>query len=112
MKFEKSKSSGKALRGFDIWLLAITIISTNRSSDNRKMSGKGVTMYARYAELRDQKGMTDYEVSKKAEVQQSLFSDWKKRSETDPLASLSIKNLQKVAKVLEVSLDDLMKETG
>lgn len=69
-------------------------------------------MYARYAEIRDERGLTDYEVCKKAEITQSIFSDWKKRSETDPSASLSIKNLQKVAKVLEVSLDDLMKETG
>jgi len=69
-------------------------------------------MYARYAELRDQRGMTDYEVSKKSEISQSLFSDWKKRSETDPTASLSFKNLQKVAEVLDVSIEVFARESG
>lgn len=34
-------------------------------------------MYKKYVELRDQKGVTDYQVSKDTGITKSTFSDWK-----------------------------------
>lgn len=34
-------------------------------------------MYTKYAELRDERGISDYEVSKLTGIPKSTFSDWK-----------------------------------
>ena len=34
-------------------------------------------MYAKYAKLRDKKGVTDYRVSEDTKITKSTFSDWK-----------------------------------
>ena len=39
--------------------------------------GVKVFSYTKYAKLRDEKGVTDYEVSKKTHVQTSTLSNWK-----------------------------------
>lgn len=62
-------------------------------------------MYARYAKRRDEKQMTDNSVAVASGITQSTIYDWKKRAETNPNASLSVENLSKIAKVLEVPLD-------
>ena len=34
-------------------------------------------MYEKYVSLRDERGLTDYQVSKETGIPQSTFSDWK-----------------------------------
>lgn len=65
-------------------------------------------MYAKYAKLRDEKNMTDYEVAKKADIPTSTLYDWKQRAQKDKNAAMSIENLSKILRVLETTLDKFM----
>lgn len=47
-------------------------------------------MYQRYCELRDKKGVTDYQVSKDTEITKSTFSDWKSGKSQPKLEKLLI----------------------
>lgn len=67
-------------------------------------------MYARYAKLRDDRNMTDNSVAVASGITQSTIYDWKKRSEGNPNASLSVENLSKIAKVFNVPLDYFLYE--
>ena len=60
-------------------------------------------MYGIYAKLRDERGLTDYKVSKLTGIGQSTFSDWKSGKTKPKLAKL-----EKIAEVLGVSLEYLM----
>ena len=62
-------------------------------------------MYARYAELRDSLGLTDYEVALKTGIPQSTLYDWRQRAGKNPEAQISFSNIQKIAKLFEVSMD-------
>jgi len=62
-------------------------------------------MYAKYAEMRDKLGFTDYEVALKTGIPQSTLYDWKQRAEKVADAQTSFANLQKIAKLFEVSTD-------
>jgi transcriptional regulator with XRE-family HTH domain len=59
--------------------------------------------YERYAELRDQRGLTDYAVSKAIDITQSTLSDWKNARYTPKLDKLL-----KIAKLFGMSLDELI----
>lgn len=61
------------------------------------------TMYKKYCRLRDAAGLTDYEVSKRAGIYQSTFTDWKNGRSTPKLDKLL-----KIARVLNVDLNDLV----
>ncbi len=69
-------------------------------------------MYARYAKLRDDRNMTDNSVAVASGITQSTIYDWKKRSETNPNASLSVENLSRIAKVFDVPLDYFVGKKG
>ena len=60
-------------------------------------------MYQKYAEIRDRKGLTDYQVAKASGVQQSTFSDWK-HGRSKPKAD----KLVKIAAALGCSIMDLI----
>lgn len=60
-------------------------------------------MYDIYARLRDERGLTDYKVSKLSGVNQSTFSDWKSGRSVPKQ-----QKLEKIAEVLGVSLEYLM----
>lgn len=53
--------------------LIITDFRTKRNNKVRKED----EMYKNYVELRDKKGVTDYQVSKDTGITKSTFSDWK-----------------------------------
>lgn len=54
-------------------------------------------MYENYAKLRDEKGLTDYQISKEIGVSRSVFSDWKTGRH-----SPSKKNRFKIFKALDL----------
>lgn len=69
-------------------------------------------MYAKYAKLRDSRNMTDNSVAVASGITQSTIYDWKKRSEANPNASLSVENLSRIAKVFDVPLDYFVSKKG
>ena len=93
-------------------LLALPIITDIRKhiKENRKrnITWKEDGMYRKYAELRDQRGMTDLQVAKATGIPQSTIYDWRHRSAKDEDASISIKYLSKIAKCLKVKIDRLV----
>ena len=62
-------------------------------------------MYEIYERLLKEKGLTSADVSRETGIGQSTLSTWKKRKTT-----LNIKNAQKIADYLGVSIDYLMGE--
>ena len=60
-------------------------------------------MYTRYAELRDAKGLKDFDVAKASSIPSSTFSDWKSGKSKPKL-----EKLMKIAKVLECPLEALI----
>lgn len=64
-------------------------------------------MYAKYAELRDAKGLTDYKVAKMTGIYRSTFSDWKRG-----ICSPKAEKLIKIAKVIDVPVEVLIKKAG
>lgn len=47
-------------------------------------------MYAKYAKLRDKKGVTDYRVSEDTKITKSTFSDWKSGRSNPKIDKLKI----------------------
>lgn len=60
-------------------------------------------MYAKYAELRDSMGYTDYKISKATGIARSTFSDWK-----HGLSKPKADKLLLIAKVLNVPVETLI----
>lgn len=65
-------------------------------------------MYNKYEKIRDAKGMTDFEVSKRANIPQSSIYDWKQRSAKNPDAGISVSAIAKIAAVLDAKIDDFL----
>ena len=61
-------------------------------------------MYANYAKVRDEKGLTDYMVAKKANIPHSTIYDWKSGRYTP-----KIDKLQAIAAVLECDVIRLLR---
>lgn len=69
-------------------------------------------MYSKYAVIRDQKGYNDLMVAKETGIPQSTIYDWKQRTEKctdEKKPALSVENLWKIAKLFDVSIEDLLK---
>lgn len=62
-------------------------------------------MYAAYAKIRDQRGLTDYRVAKDTGIATTTLSSWKNGKYTPKLDKL-----QKIAVLLEVPIEALMQE--
>jgi len=62
-------------------------------------------LYQNYARLRDERKMTDYEVSKKTGIPTSTLSNWK-AGRYKPKAD----KIMKIAELFEVPMEDIMKE--
>ena len=60
-------------------------------------------MYEAYARLRDQRGMTDYQVCQETGIAPSTLSSWKTGRYTP-----KIDKMVKIAKLFCVSIDDLL----
>lgn len=69
-------------------------------------------MYTRYTEARERLGISDYEVAKLSGVSVSTIYEWLARTKQNPGANLSVDNARKVAKVLGITLDELLAEEG
>ena len=63
--------------------------------------------YERYVEIRKSKGLRDADISKKAGIPQSTFSDWKKGKSTP-----KVDKLLKIAEALEVEYTELVGNFG
>lgn len=63
-------------------------------------------MYAKYAELRDKKQLTDYRVAIDTGIPQSTLSDWKNGKYTP-----KIDKLIKIAKYLGTTVEELYGES-
>lgn len=57
-------------------------------------------MYAKYAKLRDSKGLTDYRVASDTGISPNTISDWKNNK-----CSPSFKNIEILSDYFDVSLD-------
>lgn len=62
-------------------------------------------MYYKYAKLRDEKGLTDMEVSRETNIPPTTLYDWKRRSEGNEFAALSLANMAAIAKLFDVELE-------
>ena len=60
-------------------------------------------MYKHYAKIRDSRNLNDYQVSKLANIRSSCLYDWKSGYYTP-----KVDKLAKIAKVLEVPLEELL----
>lgn len=69
-------------------------------------------MYQRYKQIRDRCGMTDNAVAVAAGIPQSSLYDWKQRSAKNPGASMSLTNMQKIANVFGVTLEELIGDSN
>lgn len=67
-------------------------------------------MYAKYALLRDKKGLNDLKVAEATKIPPSTIYDWRQRSAENPRAGLSADKLLKIAKLLDVSLEYFLEE--
>ena len=63
--------------------------------------------YEKYVILRNARGLKDADVAKKAEIQQSIFSDWK-RGKSMP----KMENMVKIADALEMDYYEFMGPVG
>jgi transcriptional regulator with XRE-family HTH domain len=61
-------------------------------------------MYAKYAELRDAKGLTDGKVSEQTGIPRSTFTDWKQGR-----SAPKVEKLMKIADLFKVTLDELVR---
>ena len=68
-------------------------------------TGKGGKMYAKYAKLRDARGMTDYQVCKATKIATPTMSAWKKGTYTP-----KIEKLAKIAQFFGVTVDYFVDE--
>lgn len=62
-------------------------------------------MYKNYARLRDEKGVTDYEVAKQTGVATATLTSWKQG-----IYQPKIDKMMAIAKYFGVSLEELVKE--
>lgn len=62
-------------------------------------------MYEKYIKLRDERGLTDYQVAKDTGITKSTFSDWKS-GRSNP----KLDKLQKIADYFGVSLEYFIEE--
>ena len=62
-------------------------------------------MYQNYVKLRDQHGLTDYEVAKRAGFTNATLSNWKAGRYTPKLDKIKA-----IADVLGVTIDELIRE--
>lgn len=92
----------------DITLIDTLIIFEILANVNTFMEG-GVKLfsYKKYSTMRDERGMTDYEVSKLSGVSTSTLSNWKAGRYT-PKAD-KVKN---IANVFKVSIEYFLEEAG
>ncbi len=65
-------------------------------------------MYAKYAKIRDERGLSDLAVANGAGIPQSTIYDWKQRSTENSKAALSVAHLKRIADFLHISIDDLL----
>lgn len=63
-------------------------------------------MYEAYARLRDERGMTDYQVSQETGIAASTLSNWKTGKYTPKIDKMLL-----IAKLFNVTVTDLLEDT-
>ena len=69
-------------------------------------------MYQKYSELRDARGLTDYQVAQQTGIPQSSIYDWKQRAEKNAGALISVSALSKIASLFDVSIEAFLQTEG
>lgn len=69
------------------------------------MAVRFVPSYAKYAEIRDAKGLTDYAVAEAVDITKSSLSDWKNNG-----ALINADKLYRIATHLGITVESLMEE--
>lgn len=72
---------------------------------NKEPNQRAIRIYQKYAELRDKKGLTDYQVAKDCGFSRSLFYDWK-NGHFQP----KLEKLETLARYFKVSVNHFIKE--
>ena len=67
-------------------------------------------MYQKNSELRDARGMTDYQVAQQTGIPQSSIYDWKQRAEKNSDALISVSALAKIAALFDVTIESFLKQ--
>lgn len=62
-------------------------------------------LYQIYLNLLEKTGESTYQVCEDTGIKQNIMTNWKHRAESDPEASLSMKNMKKLSDHFHVSLD-------
>lgn len=65
-------------------------------------------MYEKYAKLRDEKGLSDMDVARETSIPPTTLYDWKRRSDGNRFAALSLVNMAAIAKLLGVEIEYFM----
>lgn len=65
-------------------------------------------MYATYAKIRDEKGLSDLAVANGTGIPQSTIYDWRQRAKTNENAAVSIAHLRKIAAFLNIPIETLI----
>lgn len=66
--------------------------------------------YAKFTELLTKNGVTTAQVAKETGISESVFSNWKKRKDTQ--RNLTVGNLAKIAKYFGVPMETFIPEGG
>jgi len=67
-------------------------------------------VYQKYSELRDARGLTDYQVAQQTGIPQSSIYDWKQRAEKNADALISVSALAKIASLFDVSIEAFLQK--
>lgn len=67
-------------------------------------------MYQKYVELLTKYGVTTYQVCKATGLNQTMFTMWKNRAETDKKATINIFDLKKIADYFGVPIEYFLEE--
>lgn len=62
-------------------------------------------MYTKYAQLRDERGLTDADVSRGTGIARTTLYDWRDRDKEKPGAGTSFANITKIAEFFGVTVD-------
>lgn len=93
------------MRLFSKFIISVIRTIRNNFVKNFRKGGNVRATYRRYAELRDEHGMSDYKVAKETNIAASTISDWK-----NGLSVPKADKLVLIARLLSVTVEDLFEE--
>lgn len=85
------------------WMVVLSIITRKAVQIQTKTGGEN--LYKLYEKLRDERKVRDADVAKATGIPPTTISDWKRRAEKNPDATVSVMAMFKIAEYFGVSLD-------